>query len=263
MPAATKRPGPAKEADAPAPAKPRFLPTAKTKGVRDPLRRKFILFGRAKIGKSTFGSKLAPNETIFFATDPGLDAIEAYKVPINSWQDFLDGIDALANEKHPFKMVVIDTGGILQGLCATYVIEGMRSSEGFRPDVYVHASDFEYGKGWSAISDEFKLRVAKLCSLGLGVMFVCHEKETTIKTRTGAEVHKYAPDVGQGASSAWLQGFVDFVIRISMEGDERVLQLNASDDVVAGGRIEEGFSLPDKVPADPEKFVAGMKRAMS
>jgi len=232
------------------------LPQHKTHATTDLLYRKTLLYGPAKVGKSTLAANLDQDHTLFLATEPGLDMIDCYKAPITSWEDFRGVGAELAKGDHGFKLLVVDTVDELQRMCSEAVLGDMAQKAGLKG--FVHASDFQYGKGWEAVTEEFRLRVAKLCNLGPGVLFVSHTKESTVKTRTGLEITKYSPDVGQKGSREWLLGFVDLIMFASIvqtpEGEKRVLQLQPSEQAQAGGRFPEGMKVPDTINLDADEL---------
>lgn len=244
------------------------LPTEKTKAGGDPLKRPLLIYGPWKVGKSTLAAEIDPEHTLFIATEPGLDAFEVYTVAVSDWDGFLQVGSDLVNEKHDFKYVVVDTVDNLARFCADHVTSGMAQSAGIRG--YAHASDFDYGKGWDAIKQEFQVKVAKLCQLGLGVIFISHEKEGMVKTRKGEEVQTVAPDVGQKGMRNFLLGYVDFIFHAEIieteNGKQHVLRTSAKvyDDVTtieAGGRVKrESEPLPELIPLEAEQFKAAMAR---
>lgn len=225
------------------------LPTEKTKPSLSLDNLIACVAGRPKVGKTSTIAAFAPDHTLFIATEPGQDGIEAYVEQCNSWEKFRAIGADLANEQHPFRLVVVDTVDVLQGLCAAHVMDGLARQAGKDPEKeFVHASDFEYGKGWEAITTEFKLRVAKLCNLGLGVIFISHAKEGTKKDRVGREITTFSADVGQKGSRQWLLGYVNYIWFMDVEqtdvGEVRLLRTRPSETYEAGGR---GVPLPDPI----------------
>jgi len=241
------------------------LPTEKNTPGQNPLNKKTLLYGEAKVGKSTLVAKLFPNVAVF-GTDPtGLEELEVFKVDVRDWLTFRTVAGELAAylEKHPpgdgcrYDAISVDTVDELSRLCAEHVLKelpGGPDAKAFR-----HASDWEYGKAWNAINEEFRLRVAKLCNLGLPMVFVSHAKSKTVqkKTRTGAkyEVTSISPDIGSGGVRDWLLKFVDVILYAEVvheEGkEERVLRTTPSESYLAGARQPEGrVQLPDTLPLD-------------
>jgi hypothetical protein len=243
------------------------LPTEKTTPTLSIDRLTAVLVGRPKIGKTSTAAAIDNDHTLFIATEPGYDGINAFVEPCRSWEQFREIGAELANGEHDYKLVVVDTVDALQGMCTEHVIDGLARSAGKDPDQnFVHASDFEYGKGWSAITDEFKLRIAKLCTLGLGVIFISHAKESTKTDRVGREITVFSADVGQKGSRQWLLGYVNYIWFMDVEqtpdGEKHLLRTRASETYEAGGR---GAPLPDPIDLgdSPEAGAAALKAALA
>jgi hypothetical protein len=187
---------------------------------------------------------------------------------VRSWEEFLlianllvEDLQKPEDERiYDYNLIVVDTIDELARMCAEYVIAGMSAGrKGF-----VHASDFDYGKGWDAIASEFRLKIANLTRLGLGVLFISHVKEGVVKTRTGKEITKLSPDVGQKGMRNWLLGYVEAIVFADIvetkEGEKRILQWTPSETVELGGRFPEGTELPDTTDLSASEFrrVLGM-----
>jgi hypothetical protein len=239
------------------------LPTEKSQPTLSIDRLTAVLVGRPKIGKTSTAAAIDNDHTLFIATEPGYDGINAFVQPCRSWEEFRQIGADLAKSDHPYKLVVVDTVDALQGMCTEHVIDGLAKGAG--KTGFVHASDFEYGKGWSAITDEFKLRVAKLCTLGLGVVFISHAKESTKTDRVGREITVFSADVGQKGSRQWLLGYVNYIwfmdVVQAQDGERHLLRTRASETYEAGGR---GAALPDPIDLGdtPESGAAALKRAL-
>lgn len=234
-----------------------LLPTEKTKPAAGLGNRNLLIYGNPKSGKSTLAAGLRPETTLFLACEDGLSAIEAFQVPIRAWQDFLDVANELATTEHGYDTVVIDTADELARMCADFVTRGLADSEGIAASKFVHASDFEYGKGWDAVASQFRLKVSAFCNLGFAVIFVSHAKDEKVKNRVGVEVVKLSPDVGQKGMRKWLLGFVDLIafsyVEEAKDGVRHVLRFRGDADVASGGRVaqEDWAKLPDTVEMDP------------
>jgi hypothetical protein len=228
--------------------------------------KKLLLYGAYKVGKTTLAAELS-DRALFLSTEPGQDALEVFKVPVRSWRDFRQVGGELASTEHPYDLLVVDTVDELARLCVEDVIGSMAQSAGFDSKKFHHASDFDYGKGWDAIAQEFRLRVGKLCNLGIGVVFISHEKESVQKTRTGLEITKLSPDVGQKGMRKWLLGFVDFVVHASViqttEGEQRVLRLKPSETAEAGGRVPPGREVPETIELSAATLKATLDEALA
>jgi hypothetical protein len=238
------------------------LPTEKSLPTLGLQNLRAVLYGSPKIGKTSMLAHLDNDHTLFIATEPGQGGIEAFVEECTTWEKFRAIGAALAEGDHPYKLVIVDTVDELQRMCADYVVAGLAGDR----KGYVHASDFDYGKGWEAITSEFRLRVAKLCNLGLGVVFVSHVKEGTKKDRVGREISTIAPDVGQKGSRNWLLGFVDHIwyatSETSEDGDRRLIHTTPTENYEAGGR---GVPLPDPIEmgASPQEAAKNLKAALA
>jgi hypothetical protein len=247
-----------------------LLPTEKTPPRPGMNGKSILLYGQPKIGKSTLAAQLSENP-LFLATEPGQDALNIYRQPILSWQDFRTVGQALSEGagKWPFDLLVVDTVDELARLCVESVVSSLAESSNLKTDEYIHVNDFGYGKGPDAVSQEFRLRVAKLCNLGLTTVFISHEKESVIKTRTGLELTKLAPDVGTNKMRKWLLGFVDVIVHAEMlqttEGEQHVLRLKSSETVEAGGRIpdDKRDEMPDLIPLAATDLRATLDKALA
>lgn len=226
------------------------LPTEKTRPQLDPATAKVLLYGRPKIGKSTLAASIDPDHTLFLACEEGLGGLSTYQLPIKTWNEFREAGALLASGEHHYTTVVVDTVDELLQLCQEDVLKRLRVE---------HPGDVAHGKGWRAISDEFVLRVGKLCDLGMGVWFVSHAHTTQNKTNLG-EITVTEPTLS-GRSYRWLTGLVDFIFlaqsRLGKDGEERLLRTQAGEGYEAGGRLH----LPDPLPLDSAALKAAMEAA--
>lgn len=229
------------------------LPTEKSAPALSPARIKALLYGPPKIGKSTFASKINPEHTLFIPTEPGLGSLDVYEAPCKSWAEFRKIGAELAEDPQHFEVVVVDTVDELYRMCSDAVCTELGCK---------HPSDLDYGKGWAAVSDEFRLRVGKLAGLGLGVWFISHAEDREVKKKVGTKTVTQPSLSGQARK--FLTGFVDFIFLATWEGeeeaDERILHTEGAEHHEAGGRVPEGAKpLPDPLPLD----AAVLRKAMA
>lgn len=229
------------------------LPTEKSAPALSPARIKALLYGPPKIGKSTFASKVNPEHTLFIATEPGLGSLDVFEVPCRSWAEFREIGADLANDPKHYEVVAVDTIDELYRMCSDAVCTELGCK---------HPSDLDYGKGWSAVADEFRLRIGKLASLDLGVWFISHAEDREVKKKVGTKTVTQPSLSGQARK--FLTGFVDFIFLATWEGDEeadkRILHTEGAEHHEAGGRIPEGAKpLPDPLPLD----AAALRKAMA
>lgn len=254
------------------------LPTEKI-GAQPRIGRVFA-YAVPKIGKSTLFATLDPERTILLDCEDGLAAIEGYKHPVTSWgrtvgvqgegraaravydDHSLLGVGRLLHtakqeaaergEEPMFRVGVIDTADALSQMCADYVLAQLGAGDN-RQGQFVHASDFDYGKGWSAISEEWKTRVSALARVLDSVILIGHAKRRTATSRTGAEFDVYTPELGPAGLREWTLGFVDHILFMHMIQTEegvpvRAIRTQQSVAWEAGGRTAvNGPRLPDPI----------------
>jgi hypothetical protein len=208
------------------------LPTEKTKPKTDLKDYTILLYGEPKIGKSTWASEFP--DTLFLATEPGLNALECYQIPISTWEEFLEACKVIATSKHQFKTIVIDTIDNLAKFCSDYIC---------RKNNILHESDLEWGKGWSMVSGEFLRVLTKLALLPYGLVMISHAETVEIKTRT-IKYNKDVPTLSKSFRKIVLE-MADLILyahtvqRKDKEGNQeeaRVLETRASENWEAGNR---------------------------
>lgn len=233
------------------------LPTEKSPRTLSPDKVKALLYGPPKIGKSTFVSEINPDHTLFISTEPGLGSLEVFEAPVRNWLEFLAIGEALTKDRKHFQVVAIDTVDELYRMCADHVCAQLGVK---------HPSDAEYGKGWAAVADEFRLRLGKISGLGMGVWFISHAVDREVNAKVGKKTVTQSTLSGQGRQ--FLIGFVDFIFLATWEGDEeddkRVLRTQGSAHHEAGGRVPKGVEpLPDPLPLDAGVLRKAMAKSLS
>jgi hypothetical protein len=207
-----------------------------------------LVFGPSKIGKSTWCSNA--ENALFLATEPGLNALEVFQTPITCWEDLLQACAEIAEGKHAFKTIVIDTVDNAYKMCADYVCKKFKIE---------HESDLGYGKGYALINNEFGRVINKLAFLPYGLILVSHSQEREIETRTGRHTRMVAtlPDKAR----KMVTGLVDMILFCDLEmkpGEDakptwqRVMRTKPSPNYDAGDRTGR---LPEVIPLDFSRFM--------
>jgi hypothetical protein len=225
--ATQQRPG-TRRTSQPASAAPALtLPTEKTNPTLTFDNAKTLLYSEQGVGKTTFLTDL---DAFILATEPGTGGLSTYTRAVRTWAEFRGYGELIASGDHQFKVVGVDTVDELFRMCQDYVMGQLGAK---------HPSDLEYGKGWAAVADEFRLRVGKLCSLGYGVVFTSHAKDVEIKQRVGS-ITKTVPSI-RGQASEFLLGFVDYILYAAVEdsgdGEVHVVHTAKSEYHAAKSRI--------------------------
>jgi hypothetical protein len=208
-----------------------------------------FLYGAPKIGKSTFISRM--DNPLFLATEAGLNALEVYQIPISNWPEFLEACKLIAEGKHSFKTIGIDTVDNLYKFCSDYICK--------RNNIQ-HESDLEWGKGYSLVNDEFLRALTKLSLLPYGLWMTSHSQEKEIKSRTGS-ITKVTPTLANSARKIVL-GMSDFILYAesiqTKEGERRVLHTKPTENYEAGDRTGRLSATMDfKFATFLEKFNGG------
>ena len=223
------------------------LPNTKSKPVTRFEDEITLIYGAPKVGKSTFCSQFeAP---LFLDSESGLRNLETYNIPIGNWQDAMDAYAALLEAKKagelPYKTLVFDTINNFYLYCMEHVC---------RKNGISHPSDLEYGKGWSMVKIPFTNLMNAFKSLGLGIVYVAHANEKTIKTRRGEYTRYDAAIAGQAYEL--IVGSCDFVLYATIESDEngerRILRTKPCEFWNAGDKTGK---LPAEIPLNAQEFI--------
>ena len=131
-----------------------MLPTAKTPPRPSLADLTVLWYGQTKIGKTSTCAQA--DGALFLATEPGLNALDVYQVPILNWEDLLNACAEISEGNHPFKTVIIDTIDNAYKFCTDYVLKKFKIE---------HESDLGYGKDYALINNEFQRVLTKLAFL--------------------------------------------------------------------------------------------------
>ena len=233
-----------------------MLPTAKTQAKPDLADLTVLVYGQTKIGKSTFCSQAAG--ALFLATEPGLNALEVYQIPAQSWDDLLNACAEVTEGKHPFKTVIIDTIDNAYKFCTDYIVKKHKIE---------HESDLGYGKGYALVNNEFQRVLTKLAFLPYGLFLISHAKEIEVETRTG-KYTRVVPTLPDKARKIVL-GMVDQVLFCDLDlttaedgtsNIRRVIRTKPSLYYEAGDRTGR---LPEALDLDFRKFFDAFNAAVA
>lgn len=181
-----------------------MLPTQKTPPKPSLHDLTVLVHGPHKFGKSTLCAQ--SDGALFLATEPGLNHLEVFQQPISTWDELLAAAKEIAEGKHAFRTIVIDTVDNAYRMCAEYIC---------RKCEVEHESDLEYGKGYALVNGEFHRVLNKLALLPYGLFLVSHSQEKEIETRTG-KYTKVVPTLPDKARKLVL-GLVDIILFCDLE----------------------------------------------
>lgn len=178
------------------------------------------------------------------ATEAGLNNLAVFQVPIPTWEDFLAACKDIAEGKHEFKTIIIDTIDNLHKCCREFV----RKKHGFS-----HESDGAFGKNWDLTKDEFIRALTKLSLLPYGLVMISHAEIVEIKTRT-TTLTKAVPTMQKGARQVVLN-MSDIVLYCESvnteDGEKRIIRTKPSENWEAGDRTGR---LPATLPLEFKAF---------
>jgi len=186
---------------------------------------------------------------LFLATEPGLNALDVYQVPIQSWEELRNACKEISEGNHPFKTVIIDTIDNAYKFCTEYILAKFKVE---------HESDLGYGKGYALVNNEFQRVLTKLAFLPYGLFLISHAKEIEVDSRTGKYM-RVVPTLPDKARKIVL-GMADMVLFCDLEvvtGDNgeqsmrRVIRTKPSLYYEAGDRTGR---LPETLDLDFGKF---------
>ena len=181
-----------------------LLPTAKTAPKNSLADLTVLVYGQTKIGKTTLCSQA--EGALFLATEPGLNALDVYQVPILTWEDLLNACAEISEGNHPFKTVVIDTIDNAYKFCTDYILRKFKVE---------HESDLAYGKGYAIVNNEFQRVLTKLAFLPCGLFLISHAREMEMESRTG-KFTRVVPTLPDKARKIVL-GMADMVLFCDLE----------------------------------------------
>src|SRR5215831_538415 len=181
-----------------------MLPTTRTPRKPNLADLSVLAYGPNKYGKTAAFAKV--DGALFLATEGGLNHVEVYQVPIGSWEDLLLACKEIAEGKHAFKTIVIDTVDNAYRMCCEYVCQK------FKVD---HESDLSFGKGYALVNNEFYRVLNKLALLPYGLFLISHSQEKEVETRTG-KITRIVPTMPDKARKIVL-GMVDIILFCDLE----------------------------------------------
>ena len=218
------------------------LPTKKTKAVVDPHRLIMLVYGRPKIGKSTFCNQFP--EALFLATEPGLNALDHYEMPITKYED-IDEVYNLLREDKKFHTIIIDTVDIFFDIIRKKALHKL----GVENEIDLGG---QYGQAYKPINDLFKENLNKFISLnrqGKGIIFTSHSK-FDMQNRIVPSL----PETPCKTLCAAMDLMLYFDIMTKEDGEKiRIIHAEPDTQFEAGDRTN---TLPPKLILDYNKFIS-------
>lgn len=209
------------------------LPTEKTPPSESLQDYSILLFGEKKIGKTTLASMFPDN--LLLMTEPGAKSLDVFKMPVRTWKEFKK-IIRLLRKDHRFRTVTVDTVDLLFKLCDAQVCKDLGID---------HVSEADWGRGWSAVRDEFTTQMAELMGLEKGVILISHSTEKEIKPRSGPKYDRIQPTMPNTARDI-CEAMVDIWGYFHYDGRDRILTIRGDEHITAGHRLQTRFRYKGK-----------------
>ena len=221
------------------------------------LKGKYIaIYGREKVGKTTFGARLP--RALFCNFEVGTNFVSGVRAQkISKWSDFKLVLKQLEQPRaHDiYDTVVIDTVGQAYTLCEEFTC----AQAGVQK-----LGDVPYGAAYASCKKEFESALRKITMLGFGICCICHSE---VKKESGHDetiIEPVAPAMPSRASDV-VNRLVDIIAYIDVSYDEsgkaiRNFVTRRTPTIMAGSRLPY---LDAVIPFSYDSLVDAIGRAIA
>lgn len=190
-----------------------------------------FIYGPAKCGKTTFGSKMPG--ALLLAFERGYNALPGVIAQdITSWGEMKQVVRELKKPEvqEVYKSVIIDTVDIAADCCQKYICNQLGIE---------NIGDGGWStNGWAKYKKEFEDVFRTLTQLGYAVVFISHDKEKTIKPQNSNEYQQIGSSMQSSALSI-IENMSDIIgyahPKATENGSKVVLTLRSGDNSVRCG----------------------------
>lgn len=164
-----------------------------------------VIYGCEGVGKSTFASKFP--KPLFADLEGGTAHLDVPRISdLNTWETLLSCINELIADKQGFKTFVLDTADWAERLCIEFLCKKYKKTG---------LEDFNYGKGYQYLAEEYARMLANLSKLqnsGMHVLVLAHStiKKLELPEENGTYDH-YELKCSRGVSpliKEWADGLL-------------------------------------------------------
>jgi len=224
------------------------LPTEKKEPITDVLKYTLLLYGREKIGKTTFFSSFP--DALFLTTEPGTKGLRIFEYNSDgnppgcqSYQDLLDAVSDLERSDR-FKTVIIDT--VVHAF--QFFIEKVEQDLDIPAIGQTKRGKRDYGYSYSVLRKEFSSFINRIIRTGRGLYFTAHS--------TDVEIEGHPPKIFPRMSKTCrtvVEALVDFFFYVDYVVDskgfeKRIIITQGSSQLWAGSRAIDNVILPRFLP---------------
>ena len=190
-----------------------------------------FVYGPAKCGKTTFGSKMPG--ALLLAFERGYNALPGVIAQdITTWGEMKQVMRELKKPevKERFKSIIVDTADIAADLCQKYICNQL-GIENIGDGGWTT-------NGWAKYKKEFEDVFRSLAQLGYAVVFISHDKEKTITPQNAKEYQQIGSSMQSSALSI-IENMCDIIgyahPKVTDSGSRMVLTLRSPDNSVRCG----------------------------
>jgi AAA domain-containing protein len=182
---------------------------------------KILIYGFKGVGKSTFAAR-CPG-VVVIPIEEGVNQLRVPQLPqITSWIDLHAALDALLAEEHGYKAVCLDGIDSAEALVVAFIEEELRSGKreyttrkGKKCRSLAEMND-DYGSGYKAVVDEWRLVNAKLDRLRnerkMRVLLVGHTKAVRVENLEGPDYDRWQVKALGKGTGEYLGDWSDYVL---------------------------------------------------
>ena len=190
-----------------------------------------FIYGPAKSGKTTFGSKMPG--ALLLAFERGYNALPGVIAQdISTWGEMKQVMRELKKPevKERFKSIIVDTADIAADLCQKYICNQLGIE---------NIGDGGWStNGWAKYKKEFEDVFRTLAQLGYAVVFISHDKEKTITPQNAKEYQQIGSSM-QTSALAIIENMSDIIgyahPQVTDNGSRMVLTLRSLDNSIRCG----------------------------
>ena len=134
--------------------------------VADITPKSFLIWGESMSGKTYLAREF--ESPLIVNTDGNATKVNTPSVAIKTFAEFAEVIEALKNEKHTYKTVIIDLIDDIETMLTIHICEAAKVES---------LADIPFGKGYAKFNAVWKKLMIELTQMEMNVIFISHSIE--------------------------------------------------------------------------------------